>query len=160
MWIIFLVIASFLILYYYSIIGTVPSSLCDITYLHILHLTDNATNPLLTRSPMCLTTVNERFIPPNIQEGAICSFIAATNIESIPGKLMWSCTSNGLPSTDPCSFLWYGIGCNSGAIAQLFFNSIGLAGILMFFVSAYVIFYLSTLVCRCLGIQKSYIYCC
>ena len=96
-----------------------------------LHLTDNATNPLLTRSPICLATVSNRIIPPSFQDEAICGFIAATNIEYISNG--WSCTTDGIPMTDPCSGagFWDGIMCNGYAVSDLHFSGYGLIGMIM-----------------------------
>ena len=112
--------------------GTIPSSLCDIGTLTFLHITDSASNPLLTRSPMCLTTVTDRIIPPNYQESAICGFIAATNIESISTHTMWSCNANGVTSTDPCSPGWSGISCSGSAVDNLGLGNIGLTGLALY----------------------------
>ena len=109
-------------------IGTVPSSLCDIGTLTFLHITDSASNPLLTRSPMCLTTITDRIIPPNYQDVAICAFIAATNIESIGGFDEWSCTTSGVTNTNPCSLLWSGTNCSASFVVYLDLNYIGLKG--------------------------------
>ena len=121
----------------YFSIGTVPSSLCDIGTLSYLKITDSGSNPLLTCAPLCLTSVNTRTLPstvletcPSDQDNSLCSLIAATNIESIASKTMWSCTSDGVTSTNPCSS-WSGISCSGGSIVQLYLNSLGLTGILM-----------------------------
>ena len=116
------------ILIWFFCIGSVPSSLCDIGTLTALFITDFASNPLLTRSPMCLTTVIERKIPPNYQEAGICGFIAATNIANISNYDEWSCTSDGITSTDPCSPAWTGIGCSAGFIVDLGFYQTGFTG--------------------------------
>ena len=111
-------------------IGTVPSILCDNTAMSFLHITDGGTNPMLTRSPKCLTTVTDRIIPPNYQDAAICSFIAATNIEFIGGYAMWSCTTDGVTSTNPCnvSATWSRVVCSGSSIVTLNVHSIGISG--------------------------------
>ena len=99
----------------------------------------------MTRSPICLTTISDRIIPPSFQNDAICGIIAATNIESISSKTMWFCTSDGLASTDPCFYpVWSGVSCNGGSIVQLEFNNVGLTGI--FIVNNYIV--IITLACR------------
>lgn len=97
-----------------------------------LHLTDNATNPLLTRSPKCLTTVSNRIIPPSFQDEAICGFIAATNIEYISNG--WSCTTDGIPMTDPCSGagFWDGITCGGSTVYWLSLSMRSLRGRITF----------------------------
>ena len=81
---------------------------------------------------MCASIVTDKDLPsaicPTPQENAICSFIAATNIASISGYTMWSCTSDGITSTDPCSPVWSGIGCNGSSIVRWDLSSVGLAG--------------------------------
>ena len=95
----------------------------------VLAITNGGSNPLLTRSPICLTTVADRIIPPNYQEAALCGFIAATNIESISGYEEWSCTTSGIPSTDSCAATaWSGVTCDSGLVIDIGLNGFGLAG--------------------------------
>ena len=104
----------------YCIVGTVPSTLCDITGLTKLHITIYGTNPLLTCAPLCLTTVTTRSLPstvvetcPSAEDDGLCGFIAATNIASISNYDEWSCTTDGVTSTDPCAggSVWTGIEC-------------------------------------------------
>ena len=116
-------------------IGTLPLSLCDITGLTSLHVTDNSGNPLVICSPDCLTTVSDRFIPvaacPTPQDVAICGVIAATNVASISTHTMWSCTTDGFTSTDPCSASWSGVTCTNSNIVHIDLNAIGLTGIVI-----------------------------
>ena len=78
---------------------------------------------------MCLTTVIDRLIPPNYQDAALCGFIAATNIESISSHTMWSCTTDGLTSTNPCNASsWFGIGCSGSFITGFDLREIYLTG--------------------------------
>ena len=79
---------------------------------------------------MCLTTVTDRIIPPNYQESAVCSFIAATNIENISNYDEWSCTSDGVTSTDPCSPAWSGVACSGSSIVDLRLVNIGVSGMI------------------------------
>ena len=117
----------------YRSLGTVPSSLCEIASLTKLYITKDSTNPLVTCAPLCLTSVTTKYLPsaicPSSQESAICSFIAATDIESISTHTMWSCTTDGITSTDPCSPAWSGVTCSGGSIVSLDLNSVGVAGI-------------------------------
>ena len=122
-------------------IGTVPSSLCDIGALVDLYITYSDTNPLITCAPLCLTTVTYRYLPttllgecPSSQDDAICSIIAATNIESISGYEEWSCSSDGLTSTDPCSSpVWSGVTCSGTLIVSLALDTIDLTGMVIFY---------------------------
>ena len=122
---------------WYLNIGTVPSSLCDISGMTLLRITESASNPLVTCAPLCLTTVTDRNLPstvleicPSSQDNALCGFIAATNVQSIATHTMWSCTSDGLTSTDPCSGDWTGVICSGSTIINLDLNTIGLIGMI------------------------------
>ena len=95
----------------------------------VLAITNGGSNPLLTRSPICLTTVADRIIPPNYQEAALCGFIAATNIESISTKTMWSCNTDGVTTTDPCqATVWSGVSCDGGFVTSINASTIGVTG--------------------------------
>ena len=68
------------------------------------------------------------------QNDAICAMIAATNIANISGYEMWSCTTDGIPMTDPCSSMnvWSSIMCSvDGSITDLHFSGYGLIGMIM-----------------------------
>ena len=115
----------------------VAFSLCDIGTLTWLHFTDSASNPLLTCAPLCLTTVTSRALPsaicPTPQDYAMCGFIAATNIANFSTHSMWSCTSDGLTSTNPClSTIWSGVTCSGMAITTLDVEGIGLTGMVAY----------------------------
>ena len=143
----FLVVSIFIYIYIYIYIlryhplGTVPVSLCDIVTLYDLYITYDGTNHLITCAPSCLTSVISRYLPstlletcPSSQDDALCGLIAATNIESIASQSMWSCNTNGLTNTDPCSTpQWSGITCDGGMLIVTNINlaSVGLAGMIM-----------------------------
>ena len=98
-----------------------------------LHITDNGTNPLITCAPVCLTSVGDRDIPgtvcavPSSQDQGICSFIAATNIESFYTD--WSCNTDGLTATDPCgATIWNNIACSQGYVSLISVKSVGVSG--------------------------------
>ena len=106
----------------------------------LLRITESASNPLVTCAPLCLTTVTDRNLPttmletcPSAQDGAMCSLIAATNIESISTHTMWSCNTDGVTSTDPCSPLWTGITCSGSSIVNIDLGSVSVTGISMLF---------------------------
>ena len=86
-----------------------------------------------------MTSVTSSSLPigvcPSYQDDAICGIVAATNIQSRPDKAMWSCTVDGLPSTDPCSSpVWSGVYCSyDGSIVQLQSFEFGLTGMAYFF---------------------------
>ena len=117
-------------------IGTVPSSLCGIATLTLIHIS-NSGNSLVTCAPLCLTTVTDSNLPstvletcPSAQDDALCGFIAATNIESISTHTLWSCTSDGLTSADPCSPVWSDITCSGSSVVNLDLNTISLTGMI------------------------------
>ena len=102
----------------------------------ILYLTNIGSNPLLTCAPSCLTTVSIRTLPttvietcPSAQDDGLCSFIAATDIETISSKTMWSCTTDGLTTTDPCvATIWSGITCDGGYVDSITLDNLGIIG--------------------------------
>ena len=59
---------------------------------------------------------------------AICSLIAATNVQLISVSSMWQCTTAGLMSTNPCSPQWNGIACSSTFVVVVNLNSLGITG--------------------------------
>ena len=100
----------------------------------MLHISNNG-NPLITCAPLCLTTVSDRDLPsslletcPSSQDYALCAFVAATNIATRSGKTMWSCTSDGITTTDPCSPLWSGSWCSGSSVVYIHLENIGLSG--------------------------------
>ena len=60
---------------------------------------------------------------------AVCDIVAATNIETI-SLGQWSCDSNGVPLSPPCS--WdhnnRGMYCYSGNVVSIDLNTYGLTG--------------------------------
>ena len=57
-------------------------------------------------------------------DGALCNIIASTNVQS--QLTSWSCTTNGLASTDPCT--WSNIYCITEVVVGISFNSMELTG--------------------------------
>ena len=59
----------------YNYVGSIPSSLCSITSLTELDVNDGGTNPLVTCTPQCLTTVSNLDAPaiecPDFQDDAV-----------------------------------------------------------------------------------------
>lgn len=58
----------------------------------------------------------------------ICGFVAASNIENIPGYSNWSCTINGSTASDVCA--WDGIVCSEGLISSISLSNQDLFGTL------------------------------
>ena len=117
--------------------GTVPDSFCSLTMLSVLSFTFASSNPLLSCAPSCLSTIATSYFPPvvaavcpNGQNNAICGFIAATNIASLPGYNEWACNSNGFTSTDPCQAgsWWDGLDCSAGLVDEINIYNEGLTG--------------------------------
>ena len=71
----------------------------------------------------------------SFQDNAICSLIAATNVESLLFTLLWSCTSSGTTSSNPCNILslWGGISCTGGYISAISLSGAGLTGAIILF---------------------------
>lgn len=109
--------------------GTIPYSFCNLTRLSVL------TVPLPSAAcyPACLNSItNKNFDVANIctpshQDIALCSFIAATNIQII--KSEWSCNNLGFTNTNPCLPFWSGISCNiNNSIININLQSFNLVG--------------------------------
>ena len=66
----------------------------------------------------------------SFQDIALCGFIAATDISTMDGKSVWSCTSNGVTSSDPCDSgsVWSGLTCDGMDISEISLGAIGLQG--------------------------------
>ena len=62
------------------------------------------------------------------QEIGVCGIVAATDIASKSGYNEWSCTSGGIPLTDPCTGPWTGVTCASGVVDNVNLNMKGLSG--------------------------------
>ena len=145
------ILCGYYIALYYSI-GTVPSTLCDITGLTLLHI-NAAGNPLMTCAPLCLTTVTTRSLPsavcPSAQDDGLCGLIAATNIASITNYDEWSCTTDGVTSTDPCTggSEWTGVVCTTGYVSEININNKGVTGIVNLL---YLIFSVFSILSLCL----------
>ena len=121
----------------YTYIGTISYSLCSnsqITYLNISY------NEYIACYDGCLD--NSALIPEFYHMdvyscnalydmNGLCAVVAATNIETLTlGQ--WSCDSNGVPQSPPCS--WYynnqGMACfGGGTVWSLILPSYGLQGI-------------------------------
>ena len=115
-----------------------PISLCDNTMFILLTIYLDRGNDGITCAPSCLTTIFSASLPnkvvetcPSFQDAGICGFIAATDIESISSKTMWSCNTDGVTITNPCnsSSLWSGVSCgSSGYIDSISLSSLGISG--------------------------------
>ena len=60
---------------------------------------------------------------------AVCGLMAATNIHSITNFSAWSCTTAGAAATNPCSPVWFGLGCSGGNIVSINIASLPISGI-------------------------------
>ena len=111
-------------------VGAVTSGVCQLTLLQTLSITLSG-NAAITCAPLCVSFVAARTVPsaicPTYQDTSLCSFIGATNIQSI--NTMWSCLSNGITSTNPCSPVWTGLACNGSIVVSISFPGIGLSGL-------------------------------
>ena len=81
-------------------------------------------NTQLACAGLCFSSVPVRSLPSTIcvnspQDTGLCSFIAATNIQTTQNRSMWSCTTAGATATDPCSTSWYGLGCVGGSVVSI-----------------------------------------
>mgnify|MGYP003386732202 CR=1 FL=1 len=67
------------------------------------------------------------FIPTvhaGFQDDGICSFVAATNINSVTNYDEWTCDTDMLTDTDPCSGPWTGVTCSGSYVSAItMFNS-------------------------------------
>ena len=57
-------------------------------------------------------------------DNALCGFIAATSVQSV--KTMWSCSTNGLTSNDPCT--WSSVVCTNDVVVSIVLNGLQLTG--------------------------------
>lgn len=125
---------------YNIFIGYISSNLCTMSNLNTLYFNEN--NQLSCYSN-CLNTISNKNYGTvrngcaTNQDIAICSFIAATNINSIFSQ--WSCTTAGIVSTNPCdsnmgSSVWQGILCINDEIFSIMLSStpITLMGIFIY----------------------------
>jgi Leucine-rich repeat (LRR) protein len=61
----------------------------------------------------------------DIQDSVLCDILAATNIQDLKGTVTeWNCTTNNVPSVNPCSFneLWSFLDCSSDNITVVGLN--------------------------------------
>ena len=111
-------------------IGALPNAICSLDNLYTVQTNIN----LFTCAPSCLSSVTVLSVPTNIcppnQDGALCGFIASTNIYSLSGYSQWNCTAFGFTTTNPCSLpVWPGIGCSvDNNVISIGLNSVGLIG--------------------------------
>ena len=99
---------------------------------------------MTTRNIPNLTTVPTRLLTaPTAQDDGLCGLIAATNIASITNYDEWSCTTDGLTSTDPCAggSEWTGVTCSTGYVSEIFPSSKGVTGIVNILYSLYYLYY-------------------
>ena len=68
------------------------------------------------------------FADASVQDNGICGMIAATDIGSIVSYEEWSCSSDGITSTDPCIAAWSGITCTDGFVDGIRLISLGMTG--------------------------------
>ena len=105
---------TLLFLFLWYVIGSVPSSICQITQLHKFDISLSHGNAGISCAPTCVSSVPILNVPsaicPSNQSVGLCGFIAATNIHNISGYSQWSCTTTGVTTTNPCS--WSGITCD------------------------------------------------
>jgi len=64
-----------------------------------------------------------------IQDNALCGLIAATTVSNYYTD--WSCDTNGIVSTDPCTTLWKNVVCASSAVVSITVNDKRITGILL-----------------------------
>lgn len=98
---------------FYRTLGTIPRSVCDVVNADPTFTLDYAGNaPSMEHCP-------------SVQENAICSFVAATNIETVNAS--WSCSAAGNPVSDVCGWTW--LACDgSRAVNQISLGSFSLTG--------------------------------
>ena len=114
-----------------SIVGSVPSQLCNDVFLTKLHVYSNP----LTCYASCLTSklsLGVGTVPrcPTSQELGLCGFIAATNIQNSMDHTMWSCNKFGFTNSNPCLLNnhWSGIVCSNGTIISISLINKGVVG--------------------------------
>ena len=107
-------------------IGSIPNSICLLSYLKYFYVTNSGSNSGLICAPYCLTSVTNRTVPSNVcvypQDNGLCGLIAATNIQSISGYSQWSCTTGGYTTTSPCTlYVWAGLVCSGVNVVSFTF---------------------------------------
>ena len=108
-----------------DIVGTVPTTLCNIPGLSHLDVTSSGNTGMpCSFSPSCLSTVTTltALMCPSFQDEALCGFIAATDIASKSGYDEWACTTYGITTSNPCELngmTWDGIGCSEGYVSLI-----------------------------------------
>ena len=111
--------------------GSIPNSVCLLTNLQNLHVTDGGSNPAVVCAPYCVSSITSAnlFVPSTVcvypQDMGLCGLIAATNIHAVVPQ--WYCTSLGVPATTPCVSAWSHISCVGINIVYFSFNN-GLTG--------------------------------
>ena len=114
-------------------VGMIPSSVCGMPSLGDFEVTKTSTNPGITCAPVCLSSVAITDVPtttcPTGQDYGLCGFIAATNIVNIVGHSVWTCTTLGTTSTNPCSPVWGGLNCDGyGNVIGIVLGGINVVG--------------------------------
>ena len=111
----------------------IPQAICTLTKLRQVYA---GNNPGITCAPLCLSSIANIFyksLPsatcPTNQDMGLCGLISATNVQSIGGYSMWSCTTLGVTASSPCSPLWTGLGCSGNYVNSLSLGSLTLSGI-------------------------------
>lgn len=108
----------------YIIIGSLPTSLCMNSVLHDMDIDDNTG---LSCASLCLSTVtitstNLPYCRTN-QEIAICSIVAAANVNTIG----WGCNSFGFPIGSVCSS-FTGVTCVDDVVVSIVITGYGIIG--------------------------------
>ena len=124
---------SLLAFYLYVELGTIPSTLCNSPVLIDLELTNSGSNAGLICTPACLSTVTTIVAPssacPSSRDVALCSLIAATNVQSITSYSNWNCTTLGTTYTNPCTTpIWTGLTCSGSNVLIITLSALGLIG--------------------------------
>ena len=100
-----------------SLVGSIPSALCNINVLTSLNLTDN---PELLCTPACLSTVSElgnapTAVCPTPQDTGICGVVSGFVLGAT--GTTWSCTTDSVPEFDPCD--WPYVDCDGNDIVSI-----------------------------------------
>ena len=110
---------------YLNIVGSIPSSLCNIDSLTYLSVSQNSTcyHPCFGNTTN-IDLVSNLITCPTTQENAICAIVAATNIVSIAGYDEWNCDASGYPATEPCAVdnAWSGLTCDVETLTVVAIN--------------------------------------
>ena len=72
------------------------------------------------------------FLSGSLAVDPMCNLIASTTIASVTAYSMWSCTTAGVTSTNPCSPLWNGIGCSGSTVVSITLTQLGISGTYIF----------------------------